>query len=246
MTGATKVELVGGDGRWTITLRVPDRRNSVGDVMRRQMRDVISTVSADPFARTLLALGDGAAFCASTYLPTTFDDFSRTVTQARTHLDEVCNNFLQLRAMSIPTIAAVQGPAIGAGLNLAMACDVRIAALCASFAATFDKIGLHPGGGGTWSLVNVLGSEKALAMLPDGGATVAVGPPQFTDDPPRVRASLPEPGRRSPRSLPMTSRRRTGWYTGGDFAGTLEFESWAQASSATKPAIQQFVTKFRR
>ena len=166
-------------------------------------------------------------------------------------LQEYYRAFLAVRELPLPTIAAVNGPAVGAGLNLAMACDIRIAAPSATFAATFTRIGLHPGGGCTWFLVQAMGPERALAMLLDGGTVF--GPDALTaglagelaDDPlaaalaraDRVLALEPELVRDVKSAVQAATR--------GDFTSTLEFESWAQASSAKGPRVQEFVAKFR-
>jgi enoyl-CoA hydratase len=174
------------------------------------------------------------------------------VAETRTHLHAVYDSFLRIRALPVPTVAAVHGAAIGAGLNLAMACDVRIAGPKASFGATFTRIGLHPGGGCTAFLVDALGPQRALALLLDGGsldgpAAVAAGlAAELADDPvararelvDRWAALDPELVRDIKTAVRIAAR--------GDFAATLEFESWAQASSATKPAIQEVVARFRK
>ncbi|MCU1616349.1 MAG: Enoyl-CoA hydratase/carnithine racemase [Frankiales bacterium] len=247
-----KVELAVEDGRWVLTLNDPERRNCLDDALCSDLGKAVSTIAADRHARTLLVTGEGSAFCAGADLPALFGDTSRTVAQTREHLHEVYASFLRLRELPIPTIAVVQGPAVGAGLNLAMACDVRIAGPRASFAATFSRIGLHPGGGCTWFLVDALGPQKAMAMLLDGGAldgpaAVAAGLALELADNPMTRgqelaerwAGLDPELARDIKTAVRTAHR-------GDFAATLEFESWAQASSAAKPAIQQVVERFRR
>jgi enoyl-CoA hydratase len=252
MSPEGKVELTGEDGRWVLTLNDPDRRNCIDESVCDGLEQALSTVTADRQARTLLVTGKGSAFCSGADLPALFGDTSRTVAQTRDHLHEVYASFLRLRDLPIPTIAAVQGPAVGAGLNLAMACDVRIAGPRASFAATFSRIGLHPGGGCTWFLVDALGPQKAMALLLDGGAldgpaAVAAGLAlELADDPLARGEELAERWARLDPELARDIKTAVRTARGGDFAATLEFESWAQASSATKPAIQQVVERFRR
>jgi enoyl-CoA hydratase/carnithine racemase len=76
--------------------------------------------------------------------------------------------FLDVRDLAVPTIAAVNGPAIGAGLNLALVCDLRIAGASARFGATFVRLGIHPGGGATYMLTRLLGPARAAEMLLSG------------------------------------------------------------------------------
>jgi enoyl-CoA hydratase len=248
----SKVELTDDDGRWTLTLRDPDRRNAIDHMMRTELAAAVQTVADAPNARTLLVLGEGSAFCAGADLPALFGETGRSVAETRTHLHEVYDSFLRLRALPIPTIAAVQGPAIGAGLNLAMACDVRIAGPKASFGATFTKIGLHPGGGCTWFLVDALGPQRALALLLDGGsldgpAAVSAGlAAQLADDPVGHARDLVDRWSGLDPELVRDIKAAVRLAARGDFDATLEFESWAQASSATKPAIQEVVARFRK
>jgi enoyl-CoA hydratase len=248
----TKVDLTEDAGRWTLTLRDPDRRNAIDGALRAELAAAVQTVAESPDARTLLVLGEGPAFCAGADLPDLFGATGRSVAETRTHLHAVYDSFLRIRALPVPTVAAVHGAAIGAGLNLAMACDVRIAGPKASFGATFTRIGLHPGGGCTAFLVDALGPQRALALLLDGGsldgpAAVAAGlAAELADDPvararelvDRWAALDPELVRDIKTAVRIAAR--------GDFAATLEFESWAQASSATKPAIQEVVARFRK
>jgi enoyl-CoA hydratase len=247
----SKVELAGEAGRWTLTLTDPDRRNCIDEAMCRELGNAVATVAADPEARTLVVTGAGKAFCAGADLPALFGDTGRPVAEIRRHLHEVYDSFLRLRSLAIPTIAAVQGPAVGAGLNLAMACDIRIAGPRASFAATFSRIGLHPGGGCTWFLVDALGPQKAFALLLDGGAldgdaAVREGlAMELADDPVAVAAGIAERWAAVDPALVRDIKKAVGLARSGDFQATLEFESWAQASSATGPGIQEAVARFR-
>lgn len=246
-----KVRLDSDGGRRVITLTDPDRRNSIDAQMRTELADAVAAVAADTEARVLVVTGEGTAFCAGADLPAIFGDSSRPVEQIRRDLHQVYDSFLRIRALPIPTIAAVQGPAVGAGLNLAMSCDLRVAGPKARFSATFTQIGLHPGGGCTWFLVQAMGPERALAMLLDGGTVlgpdaVAAGLAMSMEDDPlaaaleradRVVALEPELVRDVKSAVQAATR--------GDFTSTLEFESWAQASSAKGPRVQEFVARFR-
>lgn len=247
----SKVELTEDEGRWTLTLNEPDRRNSLDDDMRRALTDAVGTVAADADARTLVVTGAGPAFCAGADMPTLRRQIGGTVPEIRRRLHEVYDSFLRLRRLPIPTIAAVHGPAVGAGLNLAMACDVRIAGPRASFAATFTRIGLHPGGGCTWFLVDALGPQKALAMLLDGGkldgpAAVRAGlAMELADDPAGAAQALAERWSAVDPDLARDIKTAVRVARTGDFDATLEFESWAQAASATGPRIQETIARFR-
>ncbi|BCJ54318.1 enoyl-CoA hydratase [Actinoplanes sp. NBRC 14428] len=240
------------DGRWTITLNDPARRNAIDAELRDTLSAAIAEVAADPDARTLIIAGAGPAFCAGADLPALFGDTDRPVADIRADLHRVYDSFLRVMSLPIPTIAAVHGPAVGAGLNLAMACDTRIAGPQARFIAPFTKIGLHPGGGCTWFLTRALGPERALQLLLDGGSidgpeAVRLGlAGTLAEDP---LAAAHERASRWAALDPATARDiKTGVRTAttADFAASLEYESWAQAASATGPAIQETVARYRR
>lgn len=247
-----KVQLHADKGEWTLTLNDPDRRNCLDYAMCAELAAAVATVRADPDARTLVVTGAGKAFCAGADLPALFGEPGRDLDAIRRRLHTVYESFLTLRDLKIPTIAAVQGAAVGAGLNLALACDVRIAGPHAKFAATFTQIGLHPGGGCTWFLVDLLGREKAFALLLDGGtldgpSAVAQGLALRMDDQPlgaahelakRWAALDPALARHVKTTISVAHR--------GTFEDSLELEAWSQAFSATGPSIQEAVARFRK
>jgi enoyl-CoA hydratase len=251
-TGQQLVRLTEQDGVWTLLLDDPERRNAISRTLQRQLGEAVSTVAAADDARALVVGGTGSSFCAGADLPAVFGDTSRSVATLRDDLHTVYGSFLRLLDLGIPTIAAVQGPAVGAGLNLAMACDVRYVGPRASLAATFTRIGLHPGGGCTWFLVRALGPQRALALLLDGGSmdaeqAVASGVALSLEEDPLAAAQ--ETARRWAAIDPQLVRDvKTSVRTAqtGGFAASLDFESWAQASSATKPQVQEVVARFRK
>lgn len=233
-----------------LTLDDPDRRNAMGDQMGAELLAACDAVRTDPAARVLVVTGRGSAFCAGADLPALFGP-RLPVTEQHARLQGYYRAFLAVRELPLPTIAAVNGPAVGAGLNLALACDVRIAAPSATFAATFTRIGLHPGGGCTWFLVQALGASRALRTLLLGdpiGADQAVawalaeGP---EDD--CVGAALDLAGRfaRVDPELARHVKRAVGIAVEtGDLGATLEYETWAQAASASSPALREWVRRF--
>jgi enoyl-CoA hydratase len=253
MSTTSKVRIDAEDGGLRVlTLDDPDRRNIIDAAMRQDLLDAAHAVRDDPAATAVVVTGAGTAFCGGADLPAIFGETGRSVAELRDDLRDVYACFLALRSLAIPTIAAVQGPAVGAGLNLAMCCDLRVAGPKASFAATFSRIGLHSGGGCSWFLVETLGRERALKLLLDGGAldgeqAVAQGlASTYADDP--LEAAL-EMGRRHAALDPQLARDlKSSVRIAADdgFQASLEFEAWAQASSATKPAIQEVIARFRK
>jgi enoyl-CoA hydratase len=141
-----------------ITVNDPDRRNAVTGEISAGLRAAVQRAEADPQVHAVVVTGAGKAFCAGA-------DLSALGVAAEDGLRRIYDGFLAVADCALPTIAAVNGPAVGAGLNLAMACDVRIAGPAAVFDARFLKLGIHPGGGATWMLQRAAGPEVARAAL---------------------------------------------------------------------------------
>ena len=154
----------------SITLNAPDRRNALDWPLLDELRAAVQAVADDPDARALVVAGEGKAFCAGADLENLFGDRTRPVPVLRDHLMQGYGSFLGLRDLAIPTVAAVQGAAVGAGLNIALACDVVVAGPHAGFGPTFSRIGLHPGGGCTWMLTQRIG-KSANEFLSAAGVT---------------------------------------------------------------------------
>lgn len=248
-----KVKLEARDGGLrVITLNDPVRRNVLNTELCADLLQAVRVVQTDSGARALVVAAEGTVFCGGADMPGVFGDQTRSVAQIRDDLHAVYASFLAIRELKIPTISAVQGPAIGAGLNLAMVCDIRVAGPDAQFAATFSRIGLHPGGGCTWFLVQAMGSTNALKMLLEGGSKSgadAVGSglaTVFTEDPLAEALRLGDCYAQLDSQLSRDIKTAVHIASTSDFASTLEFESWAQASAATKPQLRRYVERFRK
>jgi enoyl-CoA hydratase len=141
-----------------ITVNDPDRRNAVTDAMSQQLRESVGRAEADPGVHAVVVTGAGKAFCAGA-------DLSALGAAAREGLERIYAGFMAVGRCTLPTIAAVNGAAVGAGMNLALAADVRIAGPHALFDPRFQKLGIHPGGGATWMLQRAVGPQVARAAL---------------------------------------------------------------------------------
>jgi enoyl-CoA hydratase len=141
-----------------ITVNDPDRRNAVTSAMSTQLRAAVERAEADLDVNAVVVTGAGKAFCAGA-------DLSALGEAAEEGLLRLYDGFMAVAKCALPTIAAVNGAAVGAGLNLALAADVRIAGPAALFDARFQKLGLHPGGGATWMLQRAVGPQVARATL---------------------------------------------------------------------------------
>jgi 2-(1,2-epoxy-1,2-dihydrophenyl)acetyl-CoA isomerase len=153
-----------------LTLNRPDKLNSFMGAMHVELRAALDTVQTDPSIRVLVITGAGRAFCAGQDLA----DPEMTVGHLQPDIGAVVEQhyrplILALQNLRVPTVAAVNGVAAGAGCSLALACDLVIAARSATFLQAFSKIGLIPDTGGTWFLPQRVGMARAmgLAMLAD-------------------------------------------------------------------------------
>ncbi|MFP5401805.1 MAG: 2-(1,2-epoxy-1,2-dihydrophenyl)acetyl-CoA isomerase PaaG [Gammaproteobacteria bacterium] len=154
-----------------LTLNRPDKLNSFTGEMHAELRDALDRVQADKTARVLVLSGAGRAFCAGQDLA---DPDMAAVDGKMPDIGNVVEKnykplVLRLQNLRVPTIAAVNGIAAGAGASVALACDLVVAAKSASFLQAFSKIGLIPDTGGTWFLPQRVGMARAmgLAMLAD-------------------------------------------------------------------------------
>jgi 2-(1,2-epoxy-1,2-dihydrophenyl)acetyl-CoA isomerase len=155
------------DGVATLTLNRPDRLNSVTVQMHEEIAAALTTVESDGAVRALLLTGAGRGFCAGQDLNLR-DSLAGGEFDAGAALERHYNPLIRrLRALKKPVIAAVNGPAAGAGANIAFACDIVVAARSASFLQAFCRLGLVPDAGGTWVLPRLVGAARAmgLAML---------------------------------------------------------------------------------
>lgn len=240
----TKLRLESGDdGVRVLTLADPDKRNAIGPQMQDELFDVARRLQSDEDARVLVIAGEGSAFCAGADLMAVFDTEGATPSMIRARELSYYQSFLWVRELPYPTVAAVQGPAIGAGLNLALVCDIVIAGPGAKFGATFALLGLHPGGGCTYLMTRSMGPRRALSALLLGrtlGAEEAheLGLAETVVDDPREHAltmasriAALEP------SLARDIKRAVQIAAEDSFEATLGFESWAQAATAFNPGV---------
>ena len=155
------------EGWRVLTLNRPDRLNSFNEAMHERLMAALLEAEADEGCRALLLTGAGRGFCAGQDLSNRV--FEPGVTPDLTKTIERWYNPLvrKLRSFRMPIVCAVNGVAAGAGANIALACDIVLAARSAKFIQAFAKIGLLPDSGGTWFLPRLVGSARArgLALL---------------------------------------------------------------------------------
>src|SRR5689334_125887 len=163
--GVAVVEVTQDAGVLTITLNRPDVLNALNREVHQGIFDALDRAKTDDAVRAVVITGAGRGFCVGQDL----QEFAAGAGDVAQNLRENYHrNVLAIRALEKPVIAAVNGAAAGAGMSLALACDVRIASRSASFVPAFIKIGLIPDSGGTWLVRRLLGTARAFEWLTTG------------------------------------------------------------------------------
>ncbi|MFZ9444613.1 MAG: enoyl-CoA hydratase [Ilumatobacteraceae bacterium] len=146
------------DGIATLTLNNPSERNSMTAEMVSDIVAAMDSAERDDNVRVVIVTGTPPAFCAGANL-------GNLAEATRDSLLGIYEGFLRIARSPLPTIAAVNGAAVGAGMNLALGCDIRIAAKRAKFDTRFLQIGIHPGGGHTWMFRRIAGPQATMAAV---------------------------------------------------------------------------------
>jgi enoyl-CoA hydratase len=227
-----------------LTLDDPDRRNALSAEMVDLVTSAVDEIEADEGFGAIVVTGAPPAFCSGA-------DVSALLALGEEGQDprdvrDVYAGFLRILDSPLPTVAAVNGPAVGAGFNLALACDLRVAATSARFDARFLRIGIHPGGGHTWLLDRAVGPQAAAALnlfgeRLDGERAAATGLAWecVSDDALVDRAvELASRAADAPRELAQRVKatlRQAPWHASFDDA--LRFELEHQAWSFRQPEL---------
>ncbi len=158
----------------TITLNLPEKRNPISDVgMVDALCDAFYAADRDINIRCVILTGAGSAFCSGGDLSQMRPDVgglrsSKPIETRRNYKYGIQRLPLMFQSLEVPVVAAVNGPAIGAGCDLACMCDVRVAGESAKFAESFVKLGIIPGDGGAWLLPRIIGFPRATELALTG------------------------------------------------------------------------------
>jgi enoyl-CoA hydratase len=162
-----------------LTLDEPERRNAMTPGLVEEIVAGVDRLEDDEGVGALVVTGAPPAFCSGADVGAL--GALSGGDQDRDALPSIYEGFLRFLRCTLPTVAAVNGPAVGAGLNLALACDIRVASPAARFDCRFARIGLHPGGGHTRLLTDAVGPQAAAMVLagesPDGERAAEIGLP---------------------------------------------------------------------
>lgn len=234
------------DGVRILQLADAAKRNAIGPVMRDELMAVADELAADSEARALVIAGDDKSFCAGADLDAIFGQ-GESPDEIRDAELSYYRSFLWVHELPFPTVAAVNGHAIGAGANLALVCDIVVAGPGARFGITFSRIGLHPGGGCTYFLTRRLGVGRAMRAILRGDTFVGADAVQagvadvFAEDP---YAEALDTAARIAVLHPALAKDIKATVRLADESGldaVLAYESWAQAASSFYPGVRESI-----
>jgi len=247
-----KTETVDGVG-W-IRLNRPEKMNAIGALTRQQLSDAIKQAERDDAVRVVVLTGSGRAFCSGA-------DVTEMVGGGGMRTPEDVGNVLRneympmltrLRTMPKPTIAAMNGPAVGIGASYALACDIRIATPEAYLMEAFINIGLAPDGGVSWLLPRLAGTGVAYEMFFTGKALPAedahrlgvinrvVTADRFEVEVRDFAGQLAK----QPRQALAAAKRAVNHALESSYEEALEFESYLQEAQAATPEFAEMVQAF--
>jgi enoyl-CoA hydratase/carnithine racemase len=245
------------DGIATLTLNRPERMNALGDTLREDFLDAITRTAADPDVRVMIVTGAGKAFCAGGDVKAMNE--AKEAGRERPLLDKIApsrdRTLLAMRDAPQPIIAAVNGAAAGAGMNLALGCDLRLASSAAKFAQAFVKRGLHPDWGGTYFLPRAVGTATAAELIftgdvIDAAEALRIGLVSRVLPPEELMPATLELARKIASGPPIAIRlakRAIYRNAGSDLRSALEFETFAQNAcfdtEDAREGIRAFVDK---
>ena len=240
------------DGVAVLTLDNPHQRNAMSEEMTTSWTAAIDELTADRSVRAVVVTGAGTAFCSGGNTSWIAGEPDATVADLRSRMLPFYRAWLSIRRLEVPTIAAVNGPAIGAGLCLALACDLRYAARGARLGVPFVKLGMHAGMAATYLLPDVVGPAHARDLLLTGRVVDAdeafrIGLVSRVHEPDQLRqevlataadiaATAPIPSRLTTLALRQAHR---------DLEACLQWEALAQPVTLATADLQEGVAAAR-
>jgi enoyl-CoA hydratase len=235
------------DGVAVLTLDNPDQRNAMSDEMTSSWVAAIDELAADRSVRVVVVTGEGSAFCSGGNTSWIASEPDATVDELRERMLPFYRAWLSIRRLEVPTIAAVNGPAIGAGLCLALACDIRYAATGARLGVPFVRLGMHAGMAGTYLLPDVVGPAHARDLLltgrvVDADEALRLGLVSRVIDPADFDAEIRATAEAVAATAPIASRlTKLALADGGhaDFESGLQWEAMAQPLTLATADLQE-------
>ncbi|WP_333605718.1 enoyl-CoA hydratase [Novosphingobium sp.] len=232
-----------------LRLNDPARRNTLTRAMCDALSSAVREAGEDPRVHALVITGASPAFCAGADL----EDLKAAANGEVANVEAVYQSFMDVADCPLPTIAAVNGPAVGAGMNLALACDLRVASAQASFDTRFLQIGLHPGGGHSWMLLRAVSWPAATRMLLLGTVADAqmakacglVDDVFEPDDLVPAAINLARGGEALPRDLLIATKASLRLAARSTHYETFQHETSQQLRSLKEPPFQQLIARLQ-
>lgn len=160
-------------GHAEIVLNDPATRNAMSELMAAEFARAVRPLASDPSLRVVTLIGEGNAFSGGGHLDMLFEKTKVSLEENRRLMEQFYDSFLCVCDLPVPVIAVLNGHAVGAGLCIALACDVRIAVNTAKLGLNFVHLGLHPGMGATYFLPRLVGPARAAELLYAGKIVTA-------------------------------------------------------------------------
>jgi len=241
------------EGVAVLVLDNPDQRNMMSDEMTTSWVRAIDDLAADRDLRAVVVRGEGTSFCSGGNTSWIAGEPDASVDRLRTRMLGFYRSWLSIRRLEVPTIAAIHGHAIGAGLCVALACDIRYAASDAKLSVPFVKLGLHPGMAATYLLPNIVGAGVARDLLLTGRTVEAaealgLGLVSRVIAPEAFEAEVLATAQGIAANAPMATRyTKQALRDGGhaDFEACLQFEALAQPATMTSQDLQEGIRAAR-
>ena len=236
-----------------VTLDDAERRNVLSPPLVSALAGAFDELEADPAVGAVVLTGAGRAFCAGADLGDLSAGGQAAEEHRATHLKDIYAGFVRVARSTLPTVAAVNGPAVGAGMNLALACDVRLVGRSGRFDTRFLRLNIHPGGGHMWMLRRAIGPQAASALVLFGqvaGAEESVrlglAHEVVADEALLERAvELAAPAAAAPRALVERMKREL-TMPADEHDAALERELEAQVWSMGQPAFTEQLAALQR
>lgn len=251
MADAVLIERDGGVV--TLTMNRPDIRNAMDPELTEAFSAAVDDLRADASVRAVIVTGAGRAFSAGGDLSWIEPGPGADVVAIRAKMRAFYPKFLKVRDLDVPVIAAINGSAVGAGLCLAMACDIRIASVDAKLSAPFTKLGMHPGMAATYLLTRLVGTARASELLFTGDAVSAEGAeriglvnrvvtaeqvlPVAMEIAKKIAATAPVPTGMTKRAIYLSER--------SDMDAMLQYEALAQPITMATQDLLEGLASFR-
>lgn len=222
----------------TVRLNDPERRNALNNTLVDEIVAVVDALEADGTTQAVVVTGTGKAFCAGANLT----ELGASRAQGLRHIYQ---GFLRIADSPLVSVAAVNGPAVGAGMNLALACDIRVASPQARFDTRFLALGIGPGGGHTWWLQRLVGPQAAAAMVLCGEVLDADDALRLglvwgvSDDPVAAARDLAGAAASAPAELLARTKATLAATASGSHGDALETELVTQVWSMDQPAFAE-------